>query len=141
MATKRVSASIRCLLLNLLWIPDLEALLHFILKGLVTCMIEGLQLVSAISGHLNMVNVVLLKKLMKCRGLVAPEDIKHCKTWMILFKADGLPFFLANESRLLSVYLIIVASSAQWFSVCHTSHSGGNSIAEWLLSVLPWWRI
>ena len=25
--------------------------------------------------------------------------------------------------------------------VCHTSHSGGNSIAEWHLSVLPWWRI
>ena len=58
-----------------------------------------------------------------------------------LFKAHDLPFFLANESRILSVYLIIVAPLDQWFSVCHTSHSGRNSIAEWHLSVLPWWRI
>ena len=111
---------IRYLLLNLLCIPDLKALLHFILKGLVTSKIEGLQLVSAICRHINMVNVVLLKKLIICRDLLAPEDIKNCNTWMILFKAQDLPFFLGNESRILSVYLIIVASLDQWFSVYAT---------------------
>ena len=141
MATKRVSASIRCLLLNLLWIPDLEALLHFILKGLVTCKIEGLQLVTANSGHFNMLNVVLLRKLMKCRDLVAPEDIKYWKTWIILFLRPWPPTFPGKWNQNFIVYLIIVASFDQWFSLCHTSHSGGNSIAEWHLSVLPWWRI
>ena len=46
-----------------------------------------------------MVNVVLLKKLMQCRGSLAPEDIKNCKTWMLLFKAHDLPFFLDKQKQ------------------------------------------
>ena len=69
------------------------------------------------------------------QGLVAPEDVKHCKDdslqgpWPTIFPGKWKQNF------------ICVASLDQRFSVCHTSHSGGSSIAEWHLSVLPWWRI
>ena len=64
------------LLLNLFCVPGLEALLHLILQRLVNRNVKRLQLVSTISRRINMINIVLLKKLMNCMGLLAPEDIK-----------------------------------------------------------------
>ena len=70
------------------------------------------------------------------QGVTGPWRHHNCQTWMILFKAYDLPFFLTNGKEFF-LWTIIVTSLDQRCSVCHTSHSGGNSIAGWHVSVCP----
>ena len=115
------------LLLNLLCIPGLKVLLHW----LVNWKIEGLQLVSAIRGHINMVNVVLLKKLMKAgnvrkcpwESFAGPKRhhklLRARRRWMIWVKRIWLlswncAFTAFASSQLKSAARMIATVSTHW---------------------------